>query len=500
MKNFILFLLLLFTTISCEHLDLPQDILTPSESTSVSSSDLTTIRVLTRSNTPSDLVYPLHIYAFHHDGTLVASQQISETDTHFTLSLPRSSSYRLIAISADTSIYDIPQYPTSSSLITMRSPQLLEGSSAFLHSMSQGYATRPLQMGTVDITPTTENATATIQLNYQVASLQVTLSHLPEESTQAYISVSSPSQALTFTGAFTGSQTSRIPLNPTYAVLSSSQGELLDSTRILNHTAQAYLFPTSQSTTFTISYADREGERFASVHYLSPLQAGTPYILQGTCEDGNLHLSGSVTPSTWNDAVKLSFTFHPDNPTTINSSSPSSSPTSPATIPEPLSIHDGHLLLAVIDSEGNPISSISHASQSPSLKPFTLLYLSLTDYPNLTSAFNTANPTTALTLASSYSEYDLADSWRIPTPDEALLLRQIYLTHTDAVDSLLTSAQADPIVLTNDRGNNLRYLCTDATQTYSFKPGSSYNSLKSAGTTVKNYRLRLVYTSQLTLP
>src|SRR5574344_595422 len=86
MKNFILFLLLLFTTISCEHLDLPQDILTPSESTSVSSSDLTTIRVLTRSNTPSDLVYPLHIYAFHHDGTLVASQHISETDTHFPLS------------------------------------------------------------------------------------------------------------------------------------------------------------------------------------------------------------------------------------------------------------------------------------------------------------------------------------------------------------------------------------------------------------------------------
>ena len=75
-----------------------------------------------------------------------------------------------------------------------------------------------------------------------------------------------------------------------------------------------------------------------------------------------------------------------------------------------------------------------------------------------------------------------------------MILRETYLTYTDSFDSLIESTDADAIVLTDDKGTNLRYLCDNAEKTFSFKAGSSYNSIKQGGATVKNYRLRLVKT------
>ena len=100
---------------------------------------------------------------------------------------------------------------------------------------------------------------------------------------------------------------------------------------------------------------------------------------------------------------------------------------------------------------------------------------------------NTITLTQASALASSYTEYDLI-GWRIPTEAEARTLSSLYREHTDLFDSLLLEAQASPVVLTDDKGNNLRYLCEDATKTYSFKNSTITN----AGATVKNYHLRLV--------
>ena len=122
-----------------------------------------------------------------------------------------------------------------------------------------------------------------------------------------------------------------------------------------------------------------------------------------------------------------------------------------------------------------------------------LMLMSLTDYSGLTSAFNTTTPNAASDCAQNYTEYNIG-SWRIPTSDEAMILRETYLTYTDSFDSLIESTDADAIVLTDDKGTNLRYLCDNAEKTFSFKAGSSYNSIKQGGATVKNYRLRLVKT------
>lgn len=424
---------------------------------------------------------PLHAYAFDADGHLIAHQQ-SASDDDFRLSVPQQADTRVVLLSGNPGSYDIPTSPSLSSLITMKAPMSAS-------SLARGYATSPLQMGIVDVHPQSDNTTITIQMHYQVACLSVHLEGLPQECTSAYISVASPANGLTFSGTANGTQTTRIPL----ATVPDPVGESAESTpsgKIFSTTAPIYLFPTTAPTTFTIAYNDAEGEQYASATYQASLLPGTPYQLNGTYHNGSILLTGTITPSEWTDPVALSFTFSNDGNTTItpdgNTPVPddSSSEIYPVTtIPQPLTLWNGHLVIATeVDS-----ATIPEASDSGHTAIITLF--SLFDWADLTSALNTITPTQASALASSYSEYDLI-GWRIPTEVEARTLSSLYREHTDLFDDLLLEAQASPVVLTDDKGNNLRYLCEDATKTYSFKNSTITN----AGATVKNYHLRLVRT------
>ena len=423
---------------------------------------------------------PLHAYAFDADGHLIAHQQ-SASETDFRLSVPQQAVTRIVLLSGYTESYEITMSPSLSSLITMKVPMSAS-------SLARGYATSPLQMGIVDVHPQSDNTTVTVQMHYQVASLSVHLEGLSQECTSAYISVASPANGLTFSGTANGTQTTRIPLAvvPAAATVPDSVGEPAESTpsgKTFDTTVPIYLFPTTAPTTFTIAYNDAEGEQYASATYQASLLLGTPYQLNGTYHNGSILLTGSITPSEWTDPVALSFTFSNDGNTTItpdgNTPVPddSSSEIYPVTtIPQPLTLWNGHLVIATVpesETVGEPVESIT--------------LLSLFDWADLTSALNTITPTQASALASSYSEYDLI-GWRIPTEAEARTLSSLYREHTDLFDDLLLEAQASPVVLTDDKGNNLRYLCEDATKTYSFKNSTITN----AGATVKNYHLRLV--------
>ena len=63
-----------------------------------------------------------------------------------------------------------------------------------------------------------------------------------------------------------------------------------------------------------------------------------------------------------------------------------------------------------------------------------------------------------------------------------------------SLNTVITSVGGDEIMLVDEKGTNIRYLCSDALRTYSFKPGGSYNPTKDAGATASNYHLRLVST------
>lgn len=452
------------------------------------------VRILTRTADGSELDYPLHVFAFGTDGKLVASQKLLSSNDRLQLSLPQKKEAHVVVISADESVYDIPDRPTMTSVITMKAPDGagVSDGTTISYSGNQGYGKSPLRMGVADIVPSTEKATVTISLSYQVSMLQVTLTGLPASVTSPTFSASMTPTGIAFDGTYSGGQTTRVPL-------------VYDTACGAHVISGIYVFPVANNVTFTISYNGRNGEEFASVRYLAPLVPGTPYTLNGTYADGAIKVSGAVTPATWNAPVNIDFCFSPDEVTTVtpenshNGNDPvEETPDIPSVqAPRPLSLYQGHIVVAVMDANGNPIE-FNESGPVTTLQEVDLLLLSLVDQADHTAAQNMTYPTTALDIASTYSEFELQSGWRVPTAEEAVLLRNVYLDYTDEIDNLIASAQADPIVLTDEKGNNLRYLCDEARKTFSFKAGSSYNSIRDAGGTVKNYRLRMVTTVRVT--
>lgn len=440
-----------------------------------------TVRVLTRGASASEDIYPLRIYAFGNDGSLKTSQVISSSDDAIQLTLPTDVDVRIVAMVADEATYNIPATPTSTSLLTTKAPVLPENTPEAAKELAKGYvASHPLQMGFADIRPTSSNATVSLQMHYQMAAVNITLAGLPDGCTSAYVSIASPANAISMVGTLDSNQTSVIPLvyNATDKVWASGE---------------VYLFPTTGTqTNFTVAYHDAAGEHFAVVSYLSTLKPGTPYVLQGTLADGNLVVSGVVSASQWGEPVNMNFVFSPDNATVVSPDENNSSeepggsgdtniiPTiSVDAIPASRSLWNGHIVV--------------HSSPGEVSTEATLLLFSLEDFSNVASAVHYERPTEAADIATRYTEYDL-ESWRIPTEDEARFLRDLYLEYSDELGELFDEAQATPVVVTDDKDNNIRYLCSGAQRTYSFRSGSGYNSIKNAGAAVENYHLRLVKT------
>lgn len=326
-------------------------------------------------------------------------------------------------------------------------------------------ASHPLQMAQADLTPTSSSATLNLQMYYQMASLQFTLSGLPSTCSSVYVSVGSTYEGVSFGGDLSGKQ------NPVIPLVREAGGDRWTSGKV-------YVFPSSgNQTSFTINY-DQDGEgMYAQVTYQKPLLAGTPYVLEGTLQEEQFLVTGDVTPAQWGTPESLSFTFSPDVVTLIggNSDTPEQSV---GNIPAAHTLWEGHFVAAV-----TPLDETTA----------DLLLLSVADFGGMTSALHATTPYMASEAAQNYREAALA-SWRIPTEDEARLLREQYLLAPAHWNDVLASAEGDTIVLTDEKGGNVRYLCQDGQRTYSYKPGSSYNAVKDAGTSVKDYHLRLVTT------
>lgn len=206
-----------------------------------------------------------------------------------------------------------------------------------------------------------------------------------------------------------------------------------------------------------------------------------------------------------------------DSPTSNDHTPPPSEAITVATLPTPCSIWRAHVVALV-----TPIEDTSRNSEA------LVTLISLYDWPNLPSALNEASPTLATTIAQGYQEYDLAN-WRIPTAAEAKALKAAYppaqskgpvlrdsasesssssgpvlgdspsrspsTPSFESLNALLLALEASELHLT-DGTTNVRYLCEDATRTFSFAPSTT---ISTAGTKATNYRLRLVKTLRLKL-
>ena len=443
---------------SCESYDFSEE--------AVEKLPMTTVRILTRAATSEDDIYPLDIFAFAPDGSLRTSQRVESASGKVSLQLPQGEASRVVAVTADGETYSVPSSPSLTDRIELKTPQVPEDFSSGTICIAKDYAaSHPLQMAQADLTPTSSSATLNLQMYYQMASLQFTLSGLPSTCSSVYVSVGSTYEGVSFGGDLTGKQ------NPVIPLVREAGGDRWTSGKV-------YVFPSSgNQTSFTINY-DQDGEgMYAQVTYQKPLLAGTPYVLEGTLQEEQFLVTGDVTPAQWGTPESLSFTFSPDVVTLIggNSDTPEQSV---GDIPAAHTLWEGHFVAAV-----TPLDETTA----------DLLLLSVADFGGMTSALHATTPYMASEAAQNYREAALA-SWRIPTEDEARLLREQYLLAPAHWNDVLASAEGDTIVLTDEKGGNVRYLCQDGQRTYSYKPGSSYNAVKDAGASVKDYHLRLVTT------
>lgn len=156
-------------------------------------------------------------------------------------------------------------------------------------------------------------------------------------------------------------------------------------------------------------------------------------------------------------------------------------PDTTATI-SPCSIWQGHLVALVDTLAGGYIE---------------LTLISQKDWDKIYSA-NSATPNFD-TLVRNYSESDLAD-WAIPTETQARRLKKTYTDDTANntlrhLNAILSTLAADTIATTKG-SQTVRYLCQEATKTYSFHHNTNVTT---AGASTK-YHLRLVRTVKLQIP
>lgn len=386
---------------------------------------------------------PIGIYAFAADGSLLANRVQESADATVNMLLPRGAMTHVAAVCAPEVSYSIEEPLTSSACVSISDPHLDAPISDFLRGLARGYvSTQPLCMACADVTPSTSSSALHLLVQPRMASFIFNVEGIPSCCKASYITLSALSQAITLEGNLTGSQKSIIPLT-----------RLSDSDTWTS--GIIYLFPSvGTHTNITMTYDDEYGEQFAQAAYPVSLRAGMSYTVNAVLSNSVLNLSDADIPATPGD----------DGVYEISS------------LLEPPFIWQGHVVVGVTESDTDLVS---------------LLLVSLSDFSNVSSALHSAKSQMAADIADDYSEYDVV-GWRIPSPDEARCLRDAYLSADSPFVSLLSEAGADPIVETDDKGKNVRYLCTDATQTYSFRSGSSYSSIKAAGASVSDYHLRLV--------
>lgn len=143
----------------------------------------------------------------------------------------------------------------------------------------------------------------------------------------------------------------------------------------------------------------------------------------------------------------------------------------------PCSLWQGHVVAIVDTLAGGAIE---------------LTLVSLVDYDKIYSASSTS--ANFDTLVRNYQEYDLS-GWRIPTESEVRRLKAAYNDSDSSllrINALFRSQEADTIA--SVKGSQaVRYLCQDATKTYSHHTGTNVTNADSN----TKYRLRLVHTYRL---
>lgn len=384
------------------------------------SSELRNVTIITRS--ASDLYplkYPVQIYVYNSSGAVAASQTLESEDDNITVSLS-TGAYSVSAVSGST-------------------------------DYTAGYSEQPLMIGKTNVTVSNVDVLLDLKLYYAVASLDVNVLDVPSSVSNVSVMVSPQYSTVTNTGEYSGATPVNIPCK------ANADGSW--------STGTVHVLPGSSEKTlisFVLTYP--EGVSNYQITYPSPLMAATPYHF--ACSYNATHsLSCSLSAGTWNDDIFQTFQFGQEvapsegggteTPSDKNPSTPGKQDTDVSTvitvdaIPSQGTIVNGHAVAVVEGDKG--------------------LLVSLKDWESITSSTNATTPTAAADALAAYSESGLT-GWSIPTEEQATKIMTAYADNTTltSFNTAIKGAKGTALLKTDSSKANVRYLCENATRTFSF--------------------------------
>ena len=437
LKHSILAIISCCIATSCQQL--PED----NESTDSTTEQTLTVKV--RSSEDAEIDYPLYLYAFNKSGKLAASQTIDEEGKDMALSLSEGD-FQVVAVAGVCDDYELPESPSLKDAIVL--------------SNDEG-ADTPLMIGKADI-GVSRNAgtTAEIALSYVVAQLNVKLKNVPTDVSTVQLSISPLHSSLSMGGEY-GGDAQKVKVNCTLNDDGTWSAE------------PTYIFPGSgKETTFSVYFKKEDGTELTYGYtYQGTPEANHPFNITGSFADGII-VGGSFEITGWEEAINVEFTFGanvvPDEEET-ESDEPEIDLSS---VPEVGSIWNGTIVADIGEADENGVN---------------LLLMSLDEWEATTSDISD--------ITDGYSVNELT-GWRLPTHDEAALLRARFSgTGRLELNELIEDYDTDLYGLAD--GEKERYLCLKNDAYYSFRFVSGTTTTKAGEK--RTYYVRLVKTYSMAL-
>lgn len=423
-------------------------------STDTSSGKKTALRLTTRSST-GEINYPVLVLAYDADGNKSAQQVVSSADEQLKMNLI-AGSYRVSAITGYQSYIETKDYSSTEAILSVP---------------TSGFASQPLFVGSADVVLGDKSASVEIVMSIRTASLDISLKELPQSVESVNVAIARQYGAYGMDGKYSSSVVARADCSK-------------DALGVWS-TGMMYVLPGADAqTVLTITIIDDSQQYSYGYTVNEPLQASTPYILNGTYRGGervdHFDLSGMLAAENWKDPKALNFEFGEgaslDNTVTEVESSDSET----TSIPTALSIWEGHVVALVFNE--TPESA-------------DLMLVSLKEYTNVYSAKAPDHSQDALNLANAYVEGDQT-RWHIPTSYEIQQFKTGYKDgNMNYLNAVIQQAGGDPIIQKDSKGNTVRYLCDKGLQSIGLVTGSNIGT---AGKTPK-YSLRLFKKVHVTL-
>lgn len=380
----------------------------------------------------SDMVLPIRLAVYKSDRSLLKESLIEDYETPFQINLS-SSDYVLSAVSGNCTFTD-------------------------------GFQRQPLMMGMSNITVSKTDVDANITLNYAVAKVNVILEDIPSDVIDVEICLANVYTRIN-----------------DFMEMSDKADANVSCTQLTDGkwtTGDFYVLPAAVSSTkltIILKYQDSSTKSY-SVSYPYSLTVGTPYVFSGSFkgEPSSYNVNCYLLSSEWAEEVQEYFTIMDTDNGSSSDDKGDSNLTDIDTSKEIAVITTdkmptegyvcGGFVVVCVDADGMGLLL--------SKKEWTKLSVRDLQEENLCNEIN------------AYSESGL-NGWIVPSYDQAKAITDRWKTEQRVVlEQTLASVDAGKLS-TSDR-----YLCADGNYTYSYKITSQ--ALISSGSTVNDYRLRLV--------